>query len=151
MSGSLSLAQAHARLVPLGAPKAPLDAPTVIGNAEQFREFVTSRAFPSKWQVILRIPGMAESETFAVSERLNANRAACGCSLAARTMTSAFLLSLALLMSNYGVFTLALLVRLPIAFAIGILFALLGKALGIGIGRRRTRREAARILAMFPD
>lgn len=121
--------------------------PAVIDDAGQLREFAASPAFVSNRPLILRIPGMAEPEALAAAERLNADRAECGCSLGARAMTLAFVVTLALLMLGYGVFTLALLVRLPITLAVGVVFAMLGKAVGIAMGRRRARREVARVLA----
>lgn len=122
-------------------------APAVIDDAVQLREFVSSPAFVSNQPLVLRMPGLTEPEALAAAERLNADRAECGCSLGARAMTVAFLVTLALLMLGYGAFTLALLARLPIALAAGVAFAMLGKAIGIAMGRRRARREVARILA----
>jgi hypothetical protein len=147
----MSSAASSGTLRRFGIPLATAAPLAVISDAEQLGEFAASREFVSKRPLIVLIPGMAESEAFAASERLNAYRAECGCSLGARAMTAAFLISLALLMFSYGVFTLALLVRLPIALAAGVVSAMLGKLAGIAMGRRRAHREAARILAMLTD
>lgn len=124
--------------------------PAVINDAVQLREFAGTPAFASNRPLILRIPGLTEPEALAAAERLNADRAECGCALGARAMTVAFVVALALLMHSYGAFTLALLARLPIAIAAGVAFAMVGKAVGIAQGRHRARREVARILATLP-
>jgi len=128
-----------------------IDTPLVISDLDQLRAFAVTRAFVLKQPLILSIPGMTPSEAFAAAERLNKDRNECGCALGAQAMTAAFLITLALLAIRYGPFTLALVERLPIAIAAAIVFVALGKVVGIAMGRRRARREVARILATFPD
>jgi hypothetical protein len=129
----------------------PLSVPVeTIGTREGLRAFAASPAFVSSRPLLLRIAGMDESEALAATERLNADRAECGCSLGARAMTAGFVLALVLLALEYGAFTVGLLVRLPVAFAAAFVAAIVGKVFGIALGRRRARREVRRILAALP-
>jgi hypothetical protein len=131
--------------------KLQVDVPLVIGEVDQLRAFAATPAFVLRRPVILSIPGMSPPEAFAAAERLNKDRNECGCALSAQAMTAAFLIVLALLAIRYGLFTLALLERLPIAIVAAVVFAALGKIVGIAIGRKRARREVARILATFAN
>jgi len=127
----------------------PLHPPVVIADHAQLRAFVASRAFAAKQPLILNLPGMSPAEGFAAAEHLNKYRSECGCALGAQTMTAAFCVTVGFLMVNYGALTPAMLKRLPIAAAVGIISAAVGKIVGIAIGRKRARREVARILATF--
>jgi hypothetical protein len=64
-------------------------------------------------------------------------------------MTAGFVMALGLLLLRYGPLSLAWLERLPVAAVIAVIFAVLGKTVGIVLGRRRARRELARILAIL--
>jgi hypothetical protein len=66
-------------------------------------------------------------------------------------MTAGFVMALGLLLLRYGPLSLAWLERLPVAAVIAVIFAVLGKTVGIVLGRRRARREVARILATLTD
>ena len=134
-----------------GTRKLQIDTPLLISEPDQLRAFAATRAFVLRQPLILNIPGMSSSEAFAAAERLNKHRNECGCSLGAQAMMAAFLITLALLAIRYGLFTLALLGRLPIALVAAVVFAALGKVVGTAMGRRRARREVARILAIFAD
>jgi hypothetical protein len=125
--------------------------PFVIGDLQQLAEFSNSPAFVSKGPLVLKIAAMSESEAFAAAERLNKNRAECGCSLGARAMTAAFAIAIGVLLLRYGPLSPGVLVRLPLAVVTAAVFALLGKAAGIALGRRRARREVTRILTTFTD
>jgi hypothetical protein len=129
----------------------PSRPPVVIGSVAELQAFASSPGFVSKRQLALRIPEMSPQEAFVSSERLNTYRSECGCSFGARAMTAAFVFALALLVVVYGPLSVALLVHLPLAIGAAVLFAVLGKFAGIAAGRRRARREAARIIATFID
>ena len=92
---------------------------------------------------------MPPAEALAAAEQLNKDRSECGCSLGAQTMTAAFCITVGLLMLQYGALTPAMWKRLPIAAAVAIVSAAVGKIIGIAMGRKRARREVARILATF--
>ena len=118
----------------------------MVADVANLRAFASTREFASTRPVVLDLPGMSRSEAFAVGERLNRDRAECGCSLGATAMSAGFALALGILMLRYGPFTLALLTRVPIAIAVAIVFAALGKFAGITLGRRRARRDVVRIV-----
>lgn len=124
-------------------------APLVIGDFDQLRAFSVGRAFLSKQPIILCIPEILAIEAFAIGEQINKDRSECGCLLGAQAMTAAFLSTLIVLMVNFGLFSFALLERLPIAIIAAVIFAVLGKVAGITMARTRARREIARILTAF--
>jgi hypothetical protein len=134
-----------------GWPSRGGHSPVVIGDLRQLADFSNSPAFTSNEPLVLRIPAIPKSEAFAVAERLNRDRAECGCSLGAKAMGGGFVIALVLLVPFYGPLSLATLVRLPLALVTGVLAALVGKAIGIALGRRRARREVTRILTTFTD
>src|SRR2546421_8626283 len=111
--------------------------PLLIADVAELRAFAATRAFVSARPVVLEVPGMSSSHAFAAAERLNRDRAECGCSFGAGAMWAGFALATSFLMLQYGAFTLALLERLPIAAAAAIAFAGLGKLAGITHARRR--------------
>jgi hypothetical protein len=123
--------------------------PFVVADIAELRAFSRTRDFTSSRPLVLEVPEMPIGEAFAVGERLNRDRAECGCSLGAKAMTGGFVLTLGALMVSYGPFTLAFLERLPLALAAAFAFAAVGKVMGIGLGRRRARREVSRILETF--
>lgn len=120
--------------------------PLVIADVAQLRAFVATPVFASTRPVVLDLPGMSSSEAFVAGERLNRDRAECGCSLGATAMSAGFAVALAILVLRYGLFTVASLARFPIAVAAAVGFAALGKIAGIALGRRRARREVMRII-----
>jgi hypothetical protein len=121
--------------------------PILITGPDELRAFAASRAFASNQPVIIRLNGRSLAADASASERINKDRAACGCALGAQAMAAAFLITLALLMSLYGPFTLATLARTPIALAAALVFAGLGKAVGMAKARNRARREIANIVS----
>jgi len=123
--------------------------PVVIGDPAELRVFAATRAFASRQPLVFAIPGMPMADAAAFGERLNTDRAACGCSLGAQAMAAGFAVTLAILMLRYGPFSLAVFVRLPIAIAVAVIFAGIGKAAGAAAARRRAHREVDRILGVF--
>ncbi|TAK91028.1 MAG: hypothetical protein EPO06_06845 [Burkholderiaceae bacterium] len=111
-----------------------------IDNLEQLRAWAGAKWY-SKRPIALRLPELTEADAFAISERLNRQRSDCGCSLGAKGMVCAFVVTAAGLITHYGFFTTALLWRLPILLAATLFFAGLGKALGIAAARRRLQME----------
>jgi hypothetical protein len=123
--------------------------PFVIVDLAGLRAFSRSRSFTSSRPLVLEVPEIPPAEAFAVGERLNRDRAECGCSLGAKAMTAGFVLGLAALSVGYGPVTLAFLERSPLALAAAFAFGAVGKVTGIAMGRRRARREVSRILETF--
>ena len=123
--------------------------PFVIADLAELRAFSRTRDFTSSRPLVLNVPDMLPVEAFAVGERLNRDRAECGCSLGAKAMTAGFALTLGALMVGYGPLTLSFLERSPISLAAAFAFAAVGKVAGIAMGRRRARREVSRILETF--
>ena len=123
--------------------------PFVIGDLAELRAFARTREFTSSRPVVLAFPEIPAADAFAVAERLNRDRAECGCSLGAKAMTAGFVLTLGALMVGYGPFALGFLERSPLALAGAFAFAAVGKVTGIALGRRRAHREVSRILDTF--
>ena len=123
--------------------------PFVIADLAELRAFSRTRDFTSSRPLVLDVPDMLPAEAFAVGERLNRDRAECGCSLGAKAMTAGFALALGALMVGYGPWTRAFRARSPISLAAAFSFAAVGKVAGIALGRRRARREVSRILETF--
>ena len=123
--------------------------PLVIADLAELGAFTGTREFRSARPLVLDVPDMPAAEAFALSERLNRDRAECGCSLGAKAMTAGFGLTLGALMVVYGPLTLAFLERSPISLAAAFGFAAVGKVTGILLGRRRARREVSRIVETF--
>jgi hypothetical protein len=123
--------------------------PFVIADLAELRAFARTRDFTSSRPVVLEVPEIPAADAFAVAERLNRDRAECGCSLGAKAMTAGFVLTLGALMVGYGPFALGFLERSPLALAGAFAFAAVGKVTGIAMGRRRARREVSRILETF--
>jgi hypothetical protein len=146
-TGATTAADARRRRSWIRTVPAAQHPPIVIEDAAQLSAFAASRAFRSRRPLMLSIPGMTQVEAFAAAEKLNKDRGECGCSLSAQAMTAGFAIATALLMMHYGAWTTATLQRLPLAIAIGLISAALGKIIGIAMGRMRARREVARILA----
>jgi hypothetical protein len=124
-------------------------APLVIANLAELGAFAGTREFTSARPLVLTVPEMPVAEAFVLSERLNRDRAECGCSLGAKAMTAGFGLTLGALMIVYGPLTLAFLERSPISLAAAFVFAAVGKVAGIALGRRRARHGVSRILETF--
>jgi hypothetical protein len=124
--------------------------PVVIADAAELRAFAASREFASRRPVVLELPGMSQPDAFSAGERINRNRADCGCSLGASMMFTGLVLALAVLTLRYGVLTTALLERLPLAIVTAMVFAALGKTGGVALGRHRARGEVMRVVEKFP-
>jgi hypothetical protein len=125
--------------------------PLVIADTEALRAFSRSHDFASSRPVVLELPNMSPAESFAISERLNRDRSECGCSLGATALAAGSALSVGLLLVRYGLLTVAFVERLPIALAAGFACAAIGKAVGVGLGRWRARRDVSRIYDLFND
>lgn len=124
-------------------------APLVIADFSELRAFSGTRDFTSSRPLVLNVPGIPPVEAFALAERLNRDRAECGCSFGAKAMTAGLGLTVGGLMVVYGPLTLAFLERSPISLAVALACAGVGKVVGIGLGRRRARRNVAHILETF--
>ena len=124
-------------------------APLVIADLAELGAFSSTREFTSARPLVLDVPELPAAEAFALSERLNRDRAECGCSLSAKAMTAGFGLTLGALMVAYGPLTLAFLERSPISLAAAFGFAAVGKVAGMALGRRRARLQVSRILETF--
>jgi hypothetical protein len=129
--------------------KQAVRAPIIIEDPGQLQAFAASRAFASNRPLILTIPGLPSADALSIGERLNKDRAACGCSTGAWAMAVAFAVVLAMIVLSHGLFTVETLIRLPIAAATAIVFAGLGKAIGMAVARQRARREVSRAIGMF--
>jgi len=121
-------------------------APLVIADVAELRAFAASRDFTSSRPVVLDLPHLSPADAFVLGERLNRDRAECGCLLGAKAMTAGFGVALGALAVAYSPLTLAFLERSPISLSVGFVAAGAGKVAGIALGRRRARREVSRIL-----
>jgi len=126
-----------------------LSAPFVVVGLGELEALARAKEFRSRRRLLLDVPGLGEAEAFAASERLNSARSECGCALGAKAMTAGFVVALVALMVAYGPLSLAFLERSPIAVGAAFVFAAVGKAVGIALGRRRARREVTRVLERF--
>jgi hypothetical protein len=121
--------------------------PILVSGVRELRDFAASPAFASKRPLVLSLPQVPPGELRAMAERLNQYRLECGCSLGARAMTGGLLAATALLAALYGPLSVAFVVHLPLAFAAAVVFAVVGKVVGIVRARRRARGQVAAILA----
>jgi hypothetical protein len=121
-------------------------APLVVADAAELRALVASRDFTSSRPLVLDLPELSPADAFALGERLNRDRAECGCSLGAKAMTAGFGVAFGALALAYGPLTIAFLERSPISLAAAFVCAGAGKVAGVALGRRRARRQVSRIL-----
>jgi hypothetical protein len=117
-----------------------------ITTIDELRSAIYTPIFYSKRSLMLQLPGLSIEESFAVSERLNQYRNECGCSLGAKFMATACVLTAAWLLTQPDLVSFALLWRLPLTLVIVIMAAGFGKLTGIKIAHRQARREVEFLL-----